>query len=83
MCRLTAVFTPAVAKVAGQYVSSSEWTACGMALAGGMLISLDSLLASADSSAKDASLGKLQWQAMFCTLRKGMKPNPCCSAAAG
>ena len=63
-CRLTAVFTPAVSKLLGQSVSSREWTACSIALIGGVLISLDSALAS-DSSAKDAALGELH-NTLFC-----------------
>ena len=58
-CRLTAVFTPAVARLAGQFVSSREWAACAIALVGGLLISFDSL-SSSESSARDAALGQAQ-----------------------
>ena len=50
-----------------------------MALAGGLFISLDSLLASPDSSAKDASLGEPQQQCII--LREARQPRFYCSAA--
>ena len=56
-CRLTAVFTPLVARLSGQSPSGREWGACTIALAGGILISLDSALKSADATG-DAVLGE-------------------------
>jgi drug/metabolite transporter (DMT)-like permease len=55
-CRLTAVFTPALASILGQEVVKREWIACGAALLGGILISLDTALSS-DPAAADAALG--------------------------